>query len=83
MSYGSVDGAEFGAQQAHVEDSLTIQRLSRPPQHNDTGDCLECGEEIPLARRQLIPRCNFCVSCQEDKDKSSKPLFRASNPYCP
>ncbi len=26
--------------------------------------CQDCGEEIPLARRQAMPGCNRCVICQ-------------------
>ena len=27
--------------------------------------CLECGEVIPQARRDLVAGCEFCVACQQ------------------
>lgn len=30
--------------------------------------CLECGCEIPEARRQAVPGCKYCVQCQEARD---------------
>ena len=27
--------------------------------------CLECGEEIPKARREAMPGCEYCVKCQK------------------
>jgi len=27
--------------------------------------CEHCGEEIPLARRQLLPSVTTCITCQE------------------
>ena len=28
--------------------------------------CLECGANIPEARRQAVPGCKLCVDCQEE-----------------
>ena len=28
------------------------------------GDCLECGAEIPEARRSAVPAATLCVRCQ-------------------
>lgn len=27
-------------------------------------ECDSCGDDIPEARRQAVPGCRFCVSCQ-------------------
>jgi len=27
--------------------------------------CLDCGEEIPKARREAVPGCQLCVKCKE------------------
>lgn len=27
-------------------------------------ECKSCGDDIPEARRQAVPGCCFCVSCQ-------------------
>lgn len=33
--------------------------------------CAECGEEIPLRRREAIPGVRLCVSCQEVYDRQA------------
>jgi len=30
------------------------------------GRCLDCGEEIPLARLKVLPFARACAQCQED-----------------
>jgi phage/conjugal plasmid C-4 type zinc finger TraR family protein len=32
-------------------------------------ECEECGDEIPLARRQAVPGCQLCVFCQEKLER--------------
>ena len=34
--------------------------------------CVECGEEIPEARRRAIPGVRLCIHCQEEADKQQK-----------
>lgn len=31
--------------------------------------CQECGEEIPLARRQALKGIRYCLVCQTEQDK--------------
>lgn len=33
-----------------------------------TEDCVECGDEIPQARRKALPGANTCVACQSGRD---------------
>jgi phage/conjugal plasmid C-4 type zinc finger TraR family protein len=28
--------------------------------------CKDCGEEIPEARRRVVPGVKFCIECQDD-----------------
>jgi len=35
-------------------------------------DCLECGEEIPEARRQALPGIMRCVKCQQYQEDRKK-----------
>jgi len=30
--------------------------------------CLECGDEIPQARREAAPGCQYCVTCQSERE---------------
>lgn len=32
------------------------------------GECVDCGADIPEARRQAIPGCTRCVRCQEQQE---------------
>jgi len=34
-------------------------------------ECEECGEEIPPARRELIPGVRLCVECRNAADRAS------------
>ena len=49
---------------AKVTQQLELQAL-RPTLLN----CIECGEEIPKARREAIPGVQHCVSCLEIIEK--------------
>lgn len=33
------------------------------------GECMECGEEIPEKRLELLPFAHFCVNCKEKLEK--------------
>ena len=33
-------------------------------------NCIDCGEPIPLARRQALPHVRLCVSCQSEREKT-------------
>lgn len=35
--------------------------------------CLDCGDPIPLARRQAVPGCERCIDCQEEYERLHKP----------
>ncbi len=40
-------------------------------------DCLECGEEIPVARRVAMPGATACIQCQSLRDR--QPQFTGVN----
>lgn len=46
--------------------ALQLQQTNREPANYTGTDCLGCGEEIPEKRRQAVPGCTRCISCQED-----------------
>ncbi|MBI4665958.1 MAG: TraR/DksA family transcriptional regulator [Nitrospinae bacterium] len=37
----------------------------------DYGQCMECGEDIPEKRLELLPFAQFCVRCKERLEKES------------
>jgi len=34
--------------------------------------CIDCGVDIPEARRRAVPGCQRCVDCQEDFENRAK-----------
>lgn len=46
-----------------VEDAL--ERIER----GEFGECVECGEEIPEKRLELIPYAEYCVECKERMER--------------
>jgi len=82
MSYASIDGLENEAQEAHIQDSIKLQKLKQGQNNNDTGLCEDCGQKIPEARLARIPNANCCVSCQEEREgNGTRITYR--NPYMP
>ncbi|MDH5524459.1 MAG: TraR/DksA family transcriptional regulator [Desulfobulbaceae bacterium] len=31
--------------------------------------CVECGDEIPIARREAVPGCELCIECQREIER--------------
>ncbi|MBA5761479.1 DksA/TraR family C4-type zinc finger protein [Vibrio sp. 404] len=59
---------------ATVVDAINRARAHLHKEYNDTDFCLECGELIPHARRQIIPGVEFCIACQEKEDARNKAI---------
>lgn len=70
------------AEAAHVEDSLTLNRLLRTQNANESGSCEDCGTDIPPERLKAVPNAACCVVCQSVRDRRIT-RFVARNPYCP
>jgi len=62
-----------GAIQDQIDDS-TNDAVAAARANLPTGEgseyCVECGETIPLARRQALPGARTCVDCQSGRDAS-------------
>lgn len=41
-------------------------------EEGDFGKCVECGEEIPEGRLELVPYTEHCVGCQEKAERGEK-----------
>ena len=58
-----------------ISDGVTGAR-SRLPRGEGRPDCIECGEDIPPARRRAMPGVITCVGCQSGRDRQvSHALF--------
>ncbi|NSY36525.1 conjugal transfer protein TraR [Pseudoalteromonas sp. JC28] len=60
----AVDDAQRLAEQ-DLERGLKTNRALFVGENVGFYHCLECGTEIPKARRQAVHRCKYCVDCKE------------------
>jgi len=68
--------AHEGAVLDQIEDTVTdgvLTARSRLPAGEGTALCVECGEEIPPARRKALPGVTTCVECQSGLDTREVP----------
>jgi len=65
-----------GAVQDQIDDTVkdaveaARARLTAAAGEGET-HCVECGEEIPEARRAALPGARTCVACQSERDSRS------------
>lgn len=64
----NLEEAEIGQIQAiHLNMSAiaNVQKLlEKQAEQPSASECVECGEDIPLARQKLVPGVQMCVDCQ-------------------
>lgn len=64
-----------GAVQDQIQDSINDE-VARARRNIPKGEsllfCEECGEEIPLLRRQSLPGVRLCLECQQEADKEER-----------
>lgn len=59
--------AHEGAVMDQIEDTITdgvLTARARLPVGAGAEHCVECGDDIPEARRKALPGARTCVSCQ-------------------
>jgi phage/conjugal plasmid C-4 type zinc finger TraR family protein len=67
--------APDGAVQDQIDDTVmdgVLRARARMPAGEGETHCVECGEEIPAARRRALPGVRTCVTCQSAHD--SRPV---------
>ena len=64
----SRDGAVQDQIDDTVKDAVLAARARLAGGEGET-HCVECGEEIPEARRQAMPGATTCVACQTGRDR--------------
>jgi phage/conjugal plasmid C-4 type zinc finger TraR family protein len=63
--------AHEGAVLDQIEDTITdgvLTARARLPGGEGATHCIECGDEIPPARRAALPGARTCVPCQSGRD---------------
>ncbi|VTP61214.1 DnaK suppressor protein [Serratia rubidaea] len=67
----AADGAVQDQIDSTVDDA--VQRARQALGHGESEHyCQECGEEIPLARRQALQGVRYCLNCQSALDKKTR-----------
>ena len=65
--------AHEGAVLDQIDDTITdgvLNARSRMPQGPGSLECVECGEDIPEARRTAMPGVTTCIACQTGRDRT-------------
>jgi phage/conjugal plasmid C-4 type zinc finger TraR family protein len=62
------DGAVLDQIDDTIIDGVLAAR-SRLPVGEGTEHCVECGDDIPEARRRALPGARTCVQCQSGRDR--------------
>ena len=66
--------APDGAVQEQIDDTITdavLRARALMPSGESETHCVECGEEIPPARRQALPGVRTCIACQSARDRKA------------
>ena len=61
------DGAAQDQIDDTVADALKRARIMMPAGEG-SDECVDCGDDIPAARRAALPGTRTCVSCQSARD---------------
>lgn len=64
--------APDGAVQDQIDDTVldgVMRARARMPTGAGEIHCVECGEEIPQARRDALPGVRTCTDCQSARDR--------------
>ncbi|UQZ88573.1 DksA/TraR family C4-type zinc finger protein [Deltaproteobacteria bacterium Smac51] len=72
------DGAVQEQISASIEDAAKRAR-EKLPSGESLSNCEECGEEIPLRRREALPGVRLCVSCQTELEREEQREFSLYN----
>lgn len=63
--------APDGAVQDQIDDTVTdgvLRARARMPKGAAEIHCVDCGEDIPEARRRALPGVRTCIDCQSARD---------------
>ncbi|HEV2366259.1 MAG TPA: DksA/TraR family C4-type zinc finger protein [Caulobacteraceae bacterium] len=69
--------ARDGAVQDQIDDTVADgveAARGRLPVGEGSEHCVDCGEEIPPARRRALPGAHTCVPCQAIRDTRISPV---------
>lgn len=59
--------------ETNINNSIDLARSQLMGAGSET--CLDCGDPIPLRRRQAMPSAKYCVGCQSEHDDTGYTYF--------
>lgn len=68
VGFGAVDGVQDTIESTTLNE---IDRARASLRGIGCSHCKECGDTIPIARRQAMPSAVYCIDCQGDHDGST------------
>lgn len=66
------DILDFAADYIEANTNATILQIRKEIQGQGSSHCEECGIQIPLARRTLLPNTRCCVDCAKYMEAVNK-----------
>jgi phage/conjugal plasmid C-4 type zinc finger TraR family protein len=65
-------GNMFAEKYLRGEIARAVGANNHLPAHGaNDGVCDDCGEIIPLPRREAVPGCRLCIDCQRDREREA------------
>ena len=61
------DDVIYGLNESARSEIMQIKKALERIDNNEYDLCLECGEQIPIERLQVIPYTSLCVGCVDKK----------------
>ncbi|WPZ33211.1 TraR/DksA C4-type zinc finger protein [Thalassobaculum sp. OXR-137] len=66
---------DFADQASEYEEAArasAVRRALSVPKGDGRTHCIDCGEEIPEARRAADPGAVTCIDCQRDRERATR-----------
>ena len=66
MGRGDIGDQAAAHEALFLQDALDAQRRRSKLPNESAFECRCCGDEIPQARREVLPGVDTCIDCQTD-----------------
>jgi len=65
VQHSNIEESEMGQLHAlHLNDNAIARVRAAMPTGLSLEECVDCGDKIPLARREAVQGCRRCIHCQ-------------------
>ncbi len=70
-SQAMLSGVSDAEERLHTSEMADVERALQRLDGGTYGDCLECGEPIPLERLLVLPAASRCTACQSAGERAA------------